>query len=309
MKVLIFILLTTLVLQIKTDDSLILDNNSFLIYNKVYHKARLTQFGTDEDDVGSYEYDFYSDQLWTLDPHPSRKGCYYIVNEKHSQYRIANHKHSMIVYSGPYYNDQLFKFVPSGKNDGFYYIYSCHYTNDRITKFSSSDSAVGMYDGPKYNDQLWRLVPRFKANIYTDEVFHFDNRQGSNPIKREVSLTYGIKRSTTDTVRNKVTYKQSMEASISGIIKMFNVGATSKMEFSSELETSFSETNEQSWSKTEKVTFVVPPGKNFKVMQHAVDFEGAFDWESCSLLTSIKIFESDNAYFDDPDNFIMSYVQ
>ena len=44
-------------------------------------------------------------------------------------------------------------------------------------------------------------------------------------------------------------------------------------------------------------------------MQHAVDFEGALDWETCSLLTNIKIFESDNAYFDDPDNFIMTYVQ
>ena len=90
---------------------------------------------------------------------------------------------------------------------------------------------------------------------------------------------------------------------------MFDVGATSTMEFSTELETTFSETNEQNWSKTDKITFVVPPGKNFKVMQHTVDFEGALDWETCTLLTNIKIFESDTAHFDDPDNFMISYVQ
>ena len=309
MKILILSILAALVLQIKSDDNLILDNNSFLIYNKVYHKARLTQWGTDGDDVGSYEHAIYSDQLWNLQPHPSKEGCYYIVNERHSQYRIANYKHSMVVYDGPHYSDQLFKFVPSGSNDGFYYIYSCRYTNDRIAKYGSRDSDVGMYDGPKYNDQLWRLVPRFKANIYTDEVFHFDNRQGSTEITREISITYGIRKSTTSTVRNKVTYTQSMEASLSGVIKMFNVGATSTMELSTELETTFTETNEQYWSRTEKFFFTARAGKNYKIMQHLVTFEGALNWETCSLLTSIKTFESDTAHFDDPDNFIMSYVQ
>jgi len=300
-------MLTTLVLQIKTDDSLVLDNNQFLIYNKVYHKARLAQWGTGGNDAGTYEHALYPDQLWTLEPHPSKKGCYYIVNEVHSQHRIANWQHNFIVYSGPHYNDQLFRFVSNG--DGFYYIYSCHYTNDRIAKYGVGNGKMAMYGGPKYPDQLWRLVPRFKANFFTDQVFHFDNRQGSNPITREVSVTTGIKRSTTNTIRSKTTFKQSVEASLSGAIKLIDVGVKTTTEFTTELEASFSETNEQSWSKTEKITFVIPPGKNFKVMQHVVDFEGKFGSESCSLLTAIKVFESTEDSFDDPDDFIISHVQ
>jgi len=307
MMSLLLVLLTTLVLQTGAEEEL--DNNQFLIYNKVYHKARLAQWGTGGDDAGTYEHALYPDQLWTLEPHPSRKGCYYMVNEVYSQHRIANWKHNFKVYDGPHYNDQLFRFVPSGKNDGFFYIYSCHYTNDRIAKYGVEDDKMLMYSGPKYPDQLWKLVPRFKANFFTDEVFHFDNRQGSNPITREVSVTTGIKRSTTSTIRSKTTFKQSIEASLSGAIKMFDVGVTTTTEFSAELETSFSETNEQSWSKTEKITFIIPPGKNFKVMQHKVDFEGKFSSDSCSLLTAIKIFESTEASFDDPDDFIISYSQ
>ena len=166
-----------------------------------------------------------------------------------------------------------------------------------------------MYGGPKYPDQLWRLVPRFKANFFTDQVFHFDNRQGSNPITREVSVTTGMKRSTTSTIRNKTTFKQTIEASMSGAFKIFDFGVKTTTEFSTELETSFSDSNEQSWSKTEKITFVIPPGKNFKVMQHQVEFEGKFSADSCTLLTAIKIFESTTAEFDDPDDFIISRVQ
>merc|ERR1711971_718591 len=159
MKVLLLLMLTTLVLQIKADDSLVLDNNQFLIYNKVYHKARLAQWGLEESNAGTYEHALYPDQLWTLEPHPSKKGCYYIVNEEYPQHRIANYKHSFIIYNGKHYDDQLFKFVPSGKKDGFYYIYSCYYTNDRIAKYGVDDGAVTMYGGAKYADQLWRLVP------------------------------------------------------------------------------------------------------------------------------------------------------
>ena len=146
MKVLILLMLTSPMLLIKTDGSLVLDNNSFLIYDKVYHKARLTQWDTGYYDVGTCEHAIYSDQLWTLEPHPSKEGCYYIMNEKHSQYRIANYRHSFVVYDGPHYNDQLFKSVHSGNNDGSYYIYSCSYTNDRIAIYGSGDSDVRFFD-------------------------------------------------------------------------------------------------------------------------------------------------------------------
>ena len=78
-------------------------------------------------------------------------------------------------------------------------------------------------------------------------------------------------------------------------------------EFSSELETTFAQTNEKKWAKTEKITWVTPP---FKVMQHQVEFEGQFSMEFCSLLTDIKVFESDIGHqFEDPEDFIISRVQ
>ena len=124
-----------------------------------------------------------------------------------------------------------------------------------------------------------------------------------------MSVTTGITKSTTTTVQNKVTFTQSIEASMSGVIKEIGVEETSTMEFSTELEESLLETNEQNWSKTVTITFVIPAGKNIKVMQLAVKFDGELSWETCSLLTSIKIFESDGAVFEDSDNFIMSSVQ
>jgi len=307
MMSLILLMLTTLVLQIKTDDSLVLDNNQFLIYNKVYHKARLAQWGTDRSNAGTYEHGLYPDQLWTLDPHPTMKDCYYIVNERYSQHRIADSNHKFVVTDGTYYNDQLFKFVPNG--DGFYYIYSCHYINDRITKHGRGMNEVSMYSGPNYSDQLWKLVPRFKANLYTNEVFHQDNRQGSEPIAIERTVTTGLRRSTTDTIQRKETFKQSIEASFSGAVKALDIGVTTTTEFSNELETSFSQTDEQNWSRTEKITFTIPAYKNYKVMQHVAAFEGEFSTESCRLLTAFKVFESDSETFDELDDFIISSVQ
>ena len=310
MKLIVLLMLTALVPQIKTDESLVLDNNQFLIYNKVYHKARLAQFSTTSDrEIGTFEHGLHPDQLWTLEPHPSKKGCYYMVNEKYTQHRITNYKHQLIIYDGPHYSDQLFKFVPSGKNDGFYYIYSCRYENDRLAKLGFGDKEVGFYSGAKSPEQLWRLVPRFKANFFTDQVFHFDNRQASNPITREVTVTTGMKRSTTTTIRNQSTFKYSIEASMSTAFNLFDFGVTATTEFSAELESTFADTNEQTWSKTEKITFIIPPGKNFKVMQHQLEFEGQFHYDSCTLLTDIKIFESDTNQFEDPDDFIISRVQ
>ena len=251
----------------------------------------------------------HPDQLWTLEPHPNKEGCYYIINEKYPQWRIADSKHKFVVFGGSYYDDQLFRFVPSGRNDGYYYIYSCFHTNDRIAKYGVGDYKVSMYGGRKYPDQLWKLVPRFKASFYTNLVFQFDNRQGSTPITKNVTITTGIRKSTTSTVTNKVSYKQSIESSMSAAFKMFNFGATSTMEFSTELEKIFSETHEENWSKKKEIKFIIPPGKNYKVMQHAVDLESPLSIDSCTLLTKIKIFESEEDHFDEFEDFFMNYEQ
>lgn len=301
MKLLVF-RLTLLTLLIKASESLDVDNNQFMIYNKKYHKARITQFG--KSDVGTYEQGPYSDQLWTMETHPTQKGCYYMVNEKYPTSRIANSKHKLVIYGGNYFDDQLVRLEPSGSNDGYFYIYSCYYRNDRIAKYGSGNSNMGFYSGGLYSDQLWKFVPRFDAaKIGTYEVFHFDNRQGSAPITREVTVTRGITRSSSSTITNKTTFKASMSVSLGA----GGMSGTLESEFSLELENSFSESNESSWSKTENIKFTIPAGKNYKVMQHQANFKGPFADDTCSLLSSIKIFESYTADFADKDNFIVSY--
>jgi len=266
----------------------------------------LAQWGTGGYDVGTYAHALNPNQLWRLKPHPTIKPCYYIVNEVHSQHRITDGNHVFIAYSGHHYNDQLFRFVPSSY-DGYYYIYNCYHWNDRITKSGIGNRQVMMYSGPLYDDQLWRLVPRFTARFYTDELFHFDNRQGSNPIEKEISVTTGVKRSSTTTIRNKYTFRTSLKASLSAAFELFGISAEARADFSSELDTSFSKTSEVYWSKTEKMKFVIPPFKNYKVMQHVVPFNGQFSEDSCLLKTSFKIFESDTANFEDKDNFIIEH--
>jgi hypothetical protein len=300
MKLLPLLLLLPLVIE-----SEILDNNQFLIYNKRYHKARITQWGANGDNVGTYEKAVYADQLWTLEPHPTKTGCYYMVNEAHPDYRIADWKHKFVVFSGPHYNDQLFKFEPSGNGDGYYYIISCRYPNDRMAKYGHGDRDVSMYSGPRYQDQLWRLVPRFTVSIRTDEVFHFDNRQGSSPVPKEITVTTGMKKSSTSTIRNKQTLKTTMEASVGGAFKGINFGAKASTEITKEIETTFSETSESNWSKTDKMKFTVLPGKNYKVMQRVVKFESQLPGDSYTLLSAVKVFESDTAYFEDNDHFII----
>ena len=124
--------LTLLLVWIKVKNSLILDNNQFLIYNHNYPSARIAMWGTKYEDVGTYEHGLATNQLWTLQPHPYQKGCYYIVNEMWPRWRIADSKHTFIVYDGPHYPDNLFEFVPSGS---FFYIYSCYYRKDRLAKY------------------------------------------------------------------------------------------------------------------------------------------------------------------------------
>merc|ERR1712241_774521 len=114
-------------------DEIIFDNNMFFIYNRVYHNARLAQWGTNEIDIGTHEHGIYEDQLWLLKPHPRKKGCYYMANGVHQNYRIVDHRdRNLIVFSGNHYDDQLFRFEPVGK---YYYIKSCLYKNDRLAKF------------------------------------------------------------------------------------------------------------------------------------------------------------------------------
>jgi len=231
-----------------------------------------------------------------------------MVNEVHSSFRIADNNQKFIVFDGPHYDDQLFRFKPSGNGDGYYYIYNCYHKNDRMGKYGHGDRDVAMYGGPLYEDQLWKLVPRFTVSIHTEQLFHFDNRQGSSPIPKEITVTTGIRRSSTQTIRNKKTLKRTMEISLGGAFKGIDFGVKASAEITSELESTFSKTSESSWSKTEKMKFTVPPGKNYKVMQRVVKFDSKIPGDSYTILSGVKVFESNTANFVDKDHFIIRLI-
>ena len=98
-----------------------------------------------------------------------------------------------------------------------------------------------------------------------------------------------------------------MEVSLGVAIDMFNVGLKVSAEFTVELERSFSETSEKPWSKTENIQFIIPAGKNYKVLQHISFFDGyMFISDSGTLLADIKIFESDTDAFKGEKDFIIN---
>jgi hypothetical protein len=164
---------------------------------------------------------------------------------------------------------------------------------------------VSMYGGPLYEDQLWKLVPRFTVSIQTEQLFQFDNRQGSKPISKEITVTTGLRKASTATIRNKSTLMKTMEVSMEGAFKGIEFGAKASADLTNELEKAFSQTSESSWSKTAKMKFTVPRRRNYKVMQRVVKFDSKLLGDSYTLLSGIKVFESRTANFVDKDYFII----
>jgi hypothetical protein len=157
-------------------ESMVLDNREFLISSSgKYSNARLPQFGTGGFDVGTYGGKIYDDQIWTLKP-SNKAGCYYIVNKAHSQYRIADSKHKVVVWKGRYYDDQLFRFNrDSNPLDETYMITSCHYPADRLTKNGPGDRDIFFLTataGRRYgSNERWEWVLKTPENeIKSSEI-------------------------------------------------------------------------------------------------------------------------------------------
>lgn len=282
-----------------------LGHSQFLIYNKSYHRARLAQLNASSCALaGTYEHELSPDQLWTLEAHPQRPGFYYVVNERYPKHRLATvidkGVTKIFVYDGAYFEDQLFKFVSN--DDGFYSITNAAYPEDWLTKHGGGeDSDVFLRKFGGGDDQLWRLVPRFQASKLNQVVFNYDNRQGSSPIGRELSVTTGVRRTHTSAISNTTTYKKSMSATLGLAIEGLGLDVSHAEECEKKLDSSLSQEVEQSWSETEKTSFIVPPGKNIKVVQKGVKFEGQIAADTCVLLTDIKVLESDSLQFDESE--------
>ena len=166
------------------------------------------------------------------------------------------------------------------------------YPDSRLTKFGKDDGNWGTYDGADYDDQIWKLTPRFKAEVKDVILWSCDNREGSQDFSEEITVTTGLKLTSSSTVSTKFGLEQSLQASVSYGIASAEV----QTKISFQLETSLSHTEEKNWSRQSKVNFTAPKGKNYRVKQLVCDFASPLASDDCALKCNYKVDESDGPF-------------
>ena len=266
------------------------DNKTFFIANKTFYRARLAQWGTDGRDVGTYEQGYYPDQLWMLKMDPKHPNYYTIENLRNPGYRIAKWgggDRDVGVYKGQYFENQLWRFNKVGDDE--YRIYNYAYKDAKIGKWGKGDGDWGTYDGPDAEDQIWKLIPRFTAkskggNADWSIIWKADNTQGTQDFSEMVEVTQGINLNTSKTFSVKTGIDVSLEAAIPFV-------GTLSTKISTEISKSYSQSEEKSWSRTSRIEFTAPAGKNYCVRQLVCDFESKLVRDNCQVKCEYKIEE------------------
>lgn len=278
-----------------------LDGAIFYIINKVYSHARLAQWGTSGRDIGTYEQKVYPDQLWRLQAEPKHPGYYYICNVHNDGYRIGKWgggDEEVGNYNGQYFDDQLWKFEKSGH---FYRIFNYKYKDAKMAKWGKGDGQWGTFSGDNYDDQLWKLAPLLEGSLGKTFVWSIDNRQGSENVTVQRSVTKGVKITQASSLTKKTGFKASLKYSASLAIEgIFNVGSEMSYEFSQEIESSLSYANEKQWSETTTVTFTAPKRVNYRVTQWQLNFgsDPMLEDDQCQgqVLTKFKVEETNGDF-------------
>lgn len=282
-------------------EELQLDGNSFQITNKVYERAHIAQWGTRGRDVGTHEQQIVPDQFWMLQQVEHEPGYYYIHNLEHAGYRLAKWgtgDHDVGVYNGQYFRNQQWRFVQEG--EGYYRIYNRRYPQAKIAKWGKADNAWGTYSGDNYDDQLWKLTPRYEADINREVVWQLDNRDSTRDVTRVVQITKGLRLTNSRSVSTKIGLATSLTASIEMAIPL--IGSASlemSQSMTSEITNSISHGEENSWTETISTTFIVPAGKNYRVIQMGANLNSPLVADNMYLAsTYIKVEESDEDFTD-----------
>jgi len=292
MTFLVMMMLTILVFRA---ESLDLDNQQFLIYNKKYHRARIAQWGRRHRNVGTYQHGLRFGQLWTMKSDPNKKGCYYIHNYKYSRYRLADYRGKLLTYPKSYFDDQLFKFVPNGK--GYYRIFSCYYPTHRLRKWGAQDYKTSFSRRAGGSEQLWKLVPRYTATLYSKVVFKLDNRQNTKDVHKVITTTVGLTR----TSKRRISHKTNFKLGLSTIIKKLTVSP----EITHTMDIVKENIRVKKWQKVVKETYTISAGTNFMLVQQVAELKSVMNKDDVKLFSYAKVFQSKAAYFRDPDNFII----
>lgn len=267
----------------------VLDGNTFFIYNKQYYFQKLAQWGTGGRNVGTYQ-KAAIDQLWTLKADPKNKGCYYIKNVKYKGYLIGqwgDYDQGVGVFKGKRADDQMWKFEKKGK---YYKIRSCKYKNRVFSKWGSGNGDWGTYKDVNAKNQFWLLKPRFNATVSQSQIWGVDNRQGSKAFVEKKVVTQGLKL----TKSSSVSTKRSLEFSLDAVIPS-SVPTKIGLKMKSQIKTSLKKSSEKTWSSKSTITFTAPKGKNYRVTQFVVTFKSEIPGDAMALYGSYKVEETTGA--------------
>lgn len=168
------------------------------------------------------------------------------------------------------------------------------YAKARLAKYGKGDDQWGTYDRDIYEDQSWKLVPRFKANVRNETIWSCDNRQGSEPFSEEITVTTGIKLTSSASISTTVGLETSLKAAVSNAAASVDV----ETKLSVQIQTSLSHSEEKNWSRTSKITFTAPRRKNFRVKQLTCQFASPLASDDCALTCHYMIEETDGEFYD-----------
>ena len=169
-----------------------------------------------------------------------------------------------------------------------------HYAKARLAKWGKGDGDWGTYDGDIYEDQSWKLVPRFKANVSNVTIWSCDNRRGSIPFSQKIIVTTGIKLASSASISTTVGLETSLKAAVSNGTASVDV----QTKLGLEIQTSLSQSEEKNWSRTSKITFTAPIGKNYRVKQLTCQFASPLASDDCALTCHYKVEETVGEFCD-----------
>lgn len=160
------------------------------------------------------------------------------------------------------------------------------------------------------DDAYWQIIPRFTAKISQSIIWQFDNLENSRNFSQEVTLTTGLKITSSKDVSTKVGLTDSLKAAVSasasakasgsafGVSAEASVSATASAAKSSEIQEEITQVissqTESTWSSTSKTKFQVQAKKYFRVFQEVVSFKSLIRDDNCELtLQRFKAEERD----------------
>jgi hypothetical protein len=277
----------------------IVNGNVYTIANYEYPNANIANWEGGEKSIGTYEKKLYFDQFWLLKESERHEGFYYIINTARRRLigMLSPHNESIRAYADNGKKDErhLWKFK---KHDGkdMYQIYNKKFDSHKLAKWGGKDGDFGASTAADYDGQFWTLTPKYKVekrNIIWRIIKQVDNREGTEEVVIEETVTNGLTLTKSKSLSTKLGTQTSLQtaASYPGLFEG-EVAQTVSAEITSAMSTS----EERSWSRSVKWTFKAPAGKNYRVRQRLVTFNSQLPQDNLCLNMYTEINESTESF-------------